>query len=50
MPDLTLQTMISTSTVVTALVLGVVAVAVAPLLTVRRLLRMDVPSTLRVVE
>jgi hypothetical protein len=31
-------------------VLGVVAVSVAPLLTMRRLLRMDVPSTLRVVE
>jgi hypothetical protein len=28
----------------------VLAVAAAPLLTVRRLLRMDVPSTLRVME
>jgi hypothetical protein len=30
--------------------LGVVAVAVAPTLTVRRLRRMDIPKTLRIVE
>ena len=30
--------------------LGIVAVGLAPLLTVRRLRRMDVPATLRVVE
>jgi hypothetical protein len=30
--------------------MGVVAVAVAPLLTIRKLRRMDVPGTLRVVE
>jgi putative ABC transport system permease protein len=30
--------------------LGVVAVGLAPLLTARRVRRMDVPSTLRVVE
>jgi len=29
---------------------GAGAMALAPLLTIRRLLRMDVPSTLRVVE
>ena len=34
----------------TTVVLGVVAVAVAPLLTWRRLRRMDIPSTLRVME
>jgi hypothetical protein len=31
-------------------VMGVVAVAVAPLLTVRKLRRTDIPSTLRVME
>jgi hypothetical protein len=31
-------------------VLGVVAVALAPLLTIRRMRRMDIPATLRVVE
>jgi putative ABC transport system permease protein len=36
--------------VVTAIVLGVLAVAIAPLPTVRRLRRMDIPGTLRVVE
>ncbi|MFZ2175378.1 MAG: FtsX-like permease family protein [Rhodococcus sp. (in: high G+C Gram-positive bacteria)] len=50
MPDLALDTIISAETVVTAVVLGVIAVAVAPLLTLRRLWRMDVPGTLRVVE
>ncbi|MFM8312100.1 MAG: FtsX-like permease family protein, partial [Ilumatobacteraceae bacterium] len=50
MPDMALETIISGTTVLTAVVLGVVAVSVAPLLTMRRLLRMDVPSTLRVVE
>ncbi|MFM2182709.1 MAG: hypothetical protein RJB61_1003 [Actinomycetota bacterium] len=50
MPDMALDTIISGTTVATAVVLGVVAVSVAPLLTMRRLLRMDVPSTLRVVE
>jgi hypothetical protein len=33
-----------------ALVLGIAAVALAPVLTVRRVRRMDIPSTLRVVE
>lgn len=50
MPDMALDTIISGTTVATAVVLGVLAVSVAPLLTMRRLLRMDVPSTLRVVE
>ena len=34
----------------TALALSVIAVGVAPLLTSRRLRRMDIPGTLRVVE
>ena len=43
-------TLISGGTIVTAVVLGVLAVAIAPLLTIRRLRRMDIPGTLRVVE
>jgi putative ABC transport system permease protein len=50
LPELGLEPAVSAETVVTALVLGVVAVGVAPLLTVRRLRRMDIPATLRVVE
>lgn len=50
MPNIDLAVVISRGTVLTAIVLGVVAVAVAPLLTMRRLQRMDVPGTLRVVE
>ena len=49
-PDLGIVTAVSGSTWSTAVVLGVVAVTVAPLFTVRKLRRMDVPSTLRVVE
>jgi putative ABC transport system permease protein len=50
MPELGLDVAISTSTMTTAIVLGVIAVAVAPVLTIRRLRRMDIPGTLRVVE
>ncbi len=50
MPDMSLDVVLSGSTVLTAAALGIIAVAVAPLLTVRRLRRMDVPGTLRVVE
>jgi putative ABC transport system permease protein len=50
MPDIELIVAVSVSTIATAFALGVVAVGLAPLLTVRRLLRMDVPSTLRVME
>lgn len=49
-PDLGIIPMVAPSTLVTALVLGVIAVAAAPLLTVRKLSRMDLPATLRVVE
>jgi putative ABC transport system permease protein len=41
---------LASSTVATAIAFGVVAVAVAPVVTLRRLRRMDIPSTLRVVE
>lgn len=50
MPDIGLDVVLSAGTIVTAAALGLVAVAVAPLLTLRRLRRMDIPGTLRVVE
>jgi putative ABC transport system permease protein len=49
-PDIGIVTAVATSTVVLALLMGVLAVAIAPVLTLRKLLRMDIPSTLRVVE
>jgi putative ABC transport system permease protein len=49
-PDIGVVTSVSTATLVTAIVLGVVAVGIAPLFTIRKLRRMDIPSTLRVVE
>jgi putative ABC transport system permease protein len=49
-PEIGVIPEIAIGTLVTAVVLGVVAVALAPLLTVRKLRRMDIPSTLRVVE
>ncbi len=49
-PDLGLVVTISPSSILIAALVGGVAVTLAPLLTVRRLRRMDVPSTLRVVE
>jgi putative ABC transport system permease protein len=50
LPELGVEVTLSAGTAVTAALLGIVAVGLAPLLTVRRLRRMDVPSTLRVVE
>lgn len=50
MPDMRLDVVIGGGTVMSAVVVGTVAVAAAPLLTLRRLRRMDVPGTLRVVE
>jgi putative ABC transport system permease protein len=49
-PDLGIVTYIAPSTLLTAVALGVVAVACAPLFTLRKLRRMDIPATLRVVE
>jgi putative ABC transport system permease protein len=49
-PELGVPVALSGSTVATAAMLGVAAVALAPLLTVRKLNRMDVPSALRIVE
>jgi putative ABC transport system permease protein len=50
MPDLRVIPSVSTATIVTALIFGVVAVACAPLLAARRVRRMDIPATLRVME
>ncbi len=50
LPDLGVRAVLSWSTLLTTVLLGVGAVAVAPLLSARRVRRMDVPATLRVVE
>lgn len=50
MPEVGVDIVLSGGTVLTAVAVGVIAVAVAPLLTARRLRRMDIPGTLRVVE
>ena len=49
-PDIGMVVALSASTLLTALLFGVAAVAAAPVLTLRRLRRMDIPSTLRVME
>lgn len=49
-PDLDVTATVAGSTVVTAMVLGMGSVAVAPLFTAPRLARMNLPATLRVVE
>lgn len=49
-PDLGMRTALSGTSITTTLLVGIVAVVLAPLLTYRRLRRMDIPSTLRVVE
>ena len=50
LPDLGAVVELAPASVVTALAVGIGAVALAPLLTIRRLRRMDIPATLRVVE
>ncbi len=50
MPDLGMQAYLAGSTIALALGMGTVVVALTPLFTVRRLRRMDIPATLRVVE
>lgn len=50
LPEIGVVATLSTATVTAAFALGVVTVAVAPLFNVRRLSRMDIPSTLRVME
>jgi putative ABC transport system permease protein len=50
MPEMGMEAVVSLGTLLTAVALSVIAVGLAPLLTVRRLRRMDIPGTLRVVE
>jgi putative ABC transport system permease protein len=49
-PDIGMEVALSRGSLAAAVLLGTAAVALAPLLTARRMRRMDVPSTLRVVE
>jgi putative ABC transport system permease protein len=50
LPDLGAVVTLAPASIVIAVTVGIGAVALAPLLMVRRLRRMDIPSTLRVVE
>lgn len=50
MPDMSMDVVVRPSTVAVVVALSIVAVGLAPVLTVRRLRRMDIPGTLRVVE
>lgn len=50
LPDIGLIAALAGGTVLWAFVLGVITVSLAPLLTTRRLCRLDIPATLRVVE
>ena len=49
-PELGVTAALSGSSIVAALLLGIAAVSIAPLFTLRRMRRMDIPSTLRLVE
>ena len=48
--DMGIATVLTPSALATVAAVGVISTALAPALTVRRLVRMDVPSTLRVME
>ena len=50
MPDLGIEALIKPTTLAVAVALGVGAVAIAPIFTLGRLRKMNVPSTLRVME
>ena len=50
MPEIGITIDISINTYLITVVMGVVAVGVAPLLTIRKLLKTNIPSTLRVLE
>jgi len=49
-PDLSVVTHLAFGTIVTASVMGIIAVGLAPLFTVRRLLRTRIPEALRIME
>ncbi len=50
LPDIRLDAVLTNTSLAMVIALGIVAVAVAPLFTIRKLRRMDIPSTLRVME
>ena len=50
LPDVEVDPHLSLGSIAEVLVVGIGAMALAPLLTLRRLLRLDIPSALRVVE
>jgi putative ABC transport system permease protein len=50
LPEIGVTAAVNAATMLAALLLGMATVAAAPLLTLRRLQRTDIPSTLRVVE
>ncbi len=50
LPDFALDVVLRTSTVATVAIMGIAAVTLAPVLIVRRMRRMDLPGTLRLVE
>jgi putative ABC transport system permease protein len=50
MPELGVTATLTGGSILTALLLGIATVSVAPLFTLRRMRRMDIPSTLRLVE
>jgi putative ABC transport system permease protein len=49
-PELGVVTHLSSGTVLTAAIMGIVAVGLSPIFTIRRLLRMRIPDALRVME
>jgi putative ABC transport system permease protein len=50
LPDLAIDSYISPTTIIIAVIVGIVAVSVAPLFLTRRISSMDIPDTLRVME
>ncbi|MDR9451450.1 MAG: FtsX-like permease family protein, partial [Acidimicrobiia bacterium] len=50
MPDFALEVTLQPATLAVVVVMGVLAVAIAPVFTLRRMRRMDLPGTLRLVE
>jgi putative ABC transport system permease protein len=50
LPDLAIPLAVAPGTLLAAVAIGVVVVGLAPLLMARRLRRMDLPGTLRLVE
>jgi ABC-type antimicrobial peptide transport system permease subunit len=50
LPDFGIERYVSPATLAIAAVVGVAAVTIAPLFLIRRIAKMDLPSTLRVME